>query len=446
MARSAPAKQRNTTTSRSATEANRAVLEFDEAVLNNINEGILTIGSGGSIDSMNAAAARSIGWKLSEIKGRHVGEVLHCKNLGSKPFPMRRGASDVEDVFVRKDGSTFDVVYSASPIGKGRTAAGSVIIFRDVTRRKQTQRDLEFYLSIAERIRVETDAEKLLNDLSKAVGEYLGINRCSFSNVDLEKEVESIASEYIVRGRSSKKSRTLTEQGISRRTASKFLKTYVNRNSKTDPRTAKVFDKFHRPHKELAYLMVPLLRNGKWSASLRCSHHEPREWTENEITLVEAIAERAWSAVERLNSEELLRRSEERYRESEQLLRTVTDNLPALIAFVGADQRFRFVNETYADWYGSDQASIIGRKMSSVIGRKNYNALRPHIDEALAGRSTSFETELESKKLGKRFVSVAYVPAAAAGKKAAGFYSLTNDISALKSSELRLRASEDRMR
>ena len=44
-----------------------------------------------------------------------------------------------EDVFIRKDGSFFDVVYSASPIRSGDEITGLVVVFRDVTEQKRAE-------------------------------------------------------------------------------------------------------------------------------------------------------------------------------------------------------------------------------------------------------------------------------------------------------------------
>jgi PAS domain S-box-containing protein len=57
---------------------------------------------------------------------------------------------------------------------------------------------------------------------------------------------------------------------------------------------------------------VPLLRNGRFSASLYVNQREPRYWQAEDITLIEDVASRIWDAVERSRADEARRKSEER--------------------------------------------------------------------------------------------------------------------------------------
>ena len=54
---------------------------------------------------------------------------------------LRHGAAlrDHDDVFIRKDGTFFPVVYSSTPlVAEGKTL-GLVVVFRDVTERKRAE-------------------------------------------------------------------------------------------------------------------------------------------------------------------------------------------------------------------------------------------------------------------------------------------------------------------
>lgn len=61
-----------------------------------------------------------------------------------------------------------------------------------------------------------------------------------------------------------------------------------------------------------AYVAVPLVKGGVWSATLAAHSIAPRVWTQDEIALVEETAERTWAAVERASAEAALRESERR--------------------------------------------------------------------------------------------------------------------------------------
>jgi light-regulated signal transduction histidine kinase (bacteriophytochrome) len=57
---------------------------------------------------------------------------------------LQKGTSLInhQDVFVRKDGTCFDVAYSAMPIRAGEEIAGLVVVFRDVTEEKKAEQAL----------------------------------------------------------------------------------------------------------------------------------------------------------------------------------------------------------------------------------------------------------------------------------------------------------------
>src|SRR5271170_7524439 len=71
---------------------------------------------------------------------------------------------DQEDVFIRKDGSFFPVVYSASPLSQDGKVAGIVVCFRDDSKRKVLMQTLEE--RIAERTQQLERATEKLRELS----------------------------------------------------------------------------------------------------------------------------------------------------------------------------------------------------------------------------------------------------------------------------------------
>src|ERR671919_2266051 len=71
-------------------------------------------------------------------------------------------------------------------------------------------------------------------------------------------------------------------------------------------------------------------------------------------------------------------------RESEERLRLVADNVPALISYVDREQRYRFANRTYGDWFGIEHEKMPGRTLAEVFGEEVYARIRPHIERVLA--------------------------------------------------------------
>ncbi|MBS0336781.1 MAG: GGDEF domain-containing protein [Proteobacteria bacterium] len=136
--------------------------------------------------------------------------------------------------------------------------------------------------------------------------------------------------------------------------------------------------------------------------------------------------------------------AEAAHRESEARLRLVADGVPALISYVDREQRYRYCNRTYQEWYGIGQSRMIGRTIREVFGDANYAALRPSIERALVGENVRFEHA--SHEGGRtRVLQVTYIPHRDDGDAVVGFYLMANDVSALKRTQDELRAATDEL-
>jgi diguanylate cyclase (GGDEF)-like protein/PAS domain S-box-containing protein len=125
-----------------------------------------------------------------------------------------------------------------------------------------------------------------------------------------------------------------------------------------------------------------------------------------------------------------LKESARRLEASERSLRTITNNLPALIGHVDRDGRYLFANATYEAWFGVPCGSIVGKSMREVIGEALYREHEPLLDRSLAGETVRFEVALPLGT-GLRTVEITRVPDIHEGLYK-GFYVLGADISAAR--------------
>ena len=130
---------------------------------------------------------------------------------------------------------------------------------------------------------------------------------------------------------------------------------------------------------------------------------------------------------EQIQAEAAIRRSEE-------LLRTTTNALPVLIAYIDADERYRFNNRAYEDWLGVPYQSLEGQSLSEALGPKIYSKIQPYVRQALNGQSVTFEVEFINSDRPYRWVSVSYQPDIHAGE-VRGCFALTQDISDRKAAD-----------
>ena len=120
--------------------------------------------------------------------------------------------------------------------------------------------------------------------------------------------------------------------------------------------------------------------------------------------------------------------------ESETRLRTITDNLPALIGYVDRDLRYRFNNSTYETWYGVPRTDLTGRTIREILGDAEFAKMEEALHKALAGETVSYERELKFNGV-SRFAHSTYLPHRDATGRVVGFYALVTDISAQKAVE-----------
>ena len=137
--------------------------------------------------------------------------------------------------------------------------------------------------------------------------------------------------------------------------------------------------------------------------------------------------------------------AEEKIRLSDNQLRLVTNALPALISYVDKNRYYRFANQSFTDLFGVPSEEIIGKRPRDIFGADAYRVLKPFIDKTLSGEKCTFETVLNLKGIGDKFVHVSYIPDVGADGTVYGYYGLTHDLTDLKRSKDLLRSSEERV-
>ena len=130
---------------------------------------------------------------------------------------------------------------------------------------------------------------------------------------------------------------------------------------------------------------------------------------------------------------------------SEARLQAVTDNLPALFAYVDRYQTYRFANAHFRDVLGVDPVTLVGRTMRDLLGDAAHAQLRPHIEGALRGERQKFERDGWNVNAARHYL-VEYVPDVHADGRVAGFFIMVLDITDRHHAQLALARSETLVR
>ena len=136
---------------------------------------------------------------------------------------------------------------------------------------------------------------------------------------------------------------------------------------------------------------------------------------------------------------------QERLANSEKRLRTITDHMPAFIAYIDRDQRYRFCNETYVEEFGMPMEELLKRNMRELFGEAAYATILPHVEQVLAGEKIVFERHAVERGVGK-YSLYHYVPDTDNQGKVLGFYAMVLDITPRRTAELQLVEKEKLLR
>jgi diguanylate cyclase (GGDEF)-like protein/PAS domain S-box-containing protein len=135
-------------------QAEQALVQLrrrSELILESVGEGIHGIDTEGRIIFENSVAAKLLGYTVEELSGKLAHDAMHHSRKDGSGFPIEQCAIHValhdgvtrtvgDEVFWRKDGTSFPVEYTTAPIRNERNEiTGAVVAFRDITDRKESE-------------------------------------------------------------------------------------------------------------------------------------------------------------------------------------------------------------------------------------------------------------------------------------------------------------------
>ena len=115
-----------------------------------MGEGVFVVNGKGGLLFMNKEAEKLLGWSFEEIKGKNIHNIIHTHVDSEKNqcLVMRSYLDNIsehsdDEIFQRKNGEIFPVSITASPIQTLEHHGGAVVVFKDITHRKELEKKLK---------------------------------------------------------------------------------------------------------------------------------------------------------------------------------------------------------------------------------------------------------------------------------------------------------------
>ncbi|GAB4035564.1 ATP-binding response regulator [Spirosoma jeollabukense] len=185
------------------------------------------------------------------------------------------------------------------------------VLFENITQRKKAEIQQAYLLRLSDALRPLADARQIQRTALQILGQHLQVDRVLYAEVEADEAHFVITDNYVQNN---------FPQMVGRFRLSDFGKTPDSQRLGQTLVLADIHQVDESDEHLRSYLAagvvsiigIPLRKGGRWVASLTVHHGQPRQWTAQEVALVEETAERTWAALERARAEQALRQEDKR--------------------------------------------------------------------------------------------------------------------------------------
>jgi PAS domain S-box-containing protein len=183
-------------------------------------------------------------------------------------------------------------------------------IVGDITDRRQAEERQVFLVRLADTLRPLSDAIAVQAEASRVLGEHLGANRVVYFEIRDDEYI--IERDYTAGVRPLAGRYPVSAFGPALLAVLLDGRTVIEADATTEPDRSPGERAAFAAIEVRGHVDVPLVKGGRFVAGMTVHVSDRRDWSRQEIALIEETAERTWAAVERVRAEAALRQSEER--------------------------------------------------------------------------------------------------------------------------------------
>nr|MDQ3819796.1 PAS domain S-box protein [Acidobacteriota bacterium] len=393
-----------------AEEELRHQLDLTNTITANMGEGLYALDENGRVTFMNPAAERMLGWTEWELLGREMHEVIHFQRADGTRVKMadcpligvlRSGVTvhTEDDVFTRRDGSTFHVSYTSSPIITGGRITGAVLSFQDITERKRAEAALS---ESEDRYRDLVENSRELFCTHGLDGQILSVNRWTCETLGYSRE-ELLRKKIkdIVKPEFRSQFAPYIEEIKSRGTA---IGTMIVETASGEPRIWEYYNTLRTTG-----VALPVVRG------------------------------MAQDVTERRLAEAALCKSEEKFR---RIIETANEG----VWILDAEARITYINQRLANMLGYAVEELVGQQVFDFMDEAHIPAAKQRLERRRQGIKEQHDFPFRRKDGSELWTIISGAPIFNEHGECTGSLAMFTDITERKRVEGALRASEARYR
>ena len=223
---------------------------------------------------------------------------------------------------ILRDGQITEACFTASlsPVRDERGEVGGVlIVLIETTNRAHAEAALRvseasqrFLLGLHDRLRSLSDSETIQYEAARLLGEHLSAQRVGYAEIEPDGVHSLVTRNYTNGVRDIEGRYRVADYSPSLLPALRAGRTVARGDIENDTELSDAERAAHAALEVGATVDIPLVKDGRLVAVLFMHYRNAHPWTTDEMTLLEAVAERTWEAVERARAETQLRSGEAR--------------------------------------------------------------------------------------------------------------------------------------
>jgi PAS domain S-box-containing protein len=327
---------------------------------------------------------------------------------------------------------------------------GNLIIrgaVQDITERKEIEDKLRksearqaFLLKLSDTLRPIHNPSELQRTACTLLGEHLGADRVFYGEYHHDEGFVLVPPDYF---RPGDKSLAGRHQLANFREVLELLRSGRTLAITDLENSPMVPERSHTAYKKIgarAFIAAPLVREGKLVGTLTVLSGKLREWTPEQMELVQEVGERTWAAAELARAEESLGESEERFRVLVESTTQAVWETDAQGVIVGDSLSWRaYTGQSLEEWIGNSWSDAV-HPDDREKAKKRWRKIVKN------GSQVDVEFRLRAPNGGWRWTNLRATPIRHPDGTVIKWVGMNTDITERKEAENALHESENRFR